>query len=90
MYVLLSLLWHRKDPEKYHVLISVLPLVSRAVSTTDVGIVVMIYELSGKVGWVALMAGYNTVKGMRGSHTDCAMVQLLHKLISPSCEMEVS
>lgn len=66
MYVLLSLLWHRKDPEKYHVLLSVLPLVSCAVSTTDVGIVVLIYDLLGRVGWVALMAGYNTVKGMRG------------------------
>lgn len=53
MYVLLSLLWHSKDPEKYQVLISVLPLVSHAVSATDVGIVVLIYELLGRVGWVA-------------------------------------
>lgn len=36
------------------------------------------------------MAGYSTVKGVRGSHTDCAMVQLLHKLISLWCEMEVT
>lgn len=90
MYVLLNLLWHRKDPEKYHVLISVLPLVSHAVSTADVGIVVLIYELFRRVSWMALMTGYNTVKDMRGSHTDCAIVQLLHKLISLWCEMEVS
>lgn len=36
------------------------------------------------------MAGCSTAKGVRGSHTDCAMVQLLHKLISLWCEMEVS
>lgn len=36
------------------------------------------------------MASYSTVKGVRGSHTHCAMVQLLHKLISFCCEMEVS
>lgn len=52
MYVPLHLLWHRKDPEKYQVLISVLLLVTRAVSMKDVGIV-LIYELLGRVGWVA-------------------------------------
>lgn len=79
-----------KTQRKYQVLISVLPLLSRAVSATDVAIVVLIYELLGRVGWVALMAGYSTVKGVRGSHTDCAVVQLQHKLISLWYEMEVS
>lgn len=53
MYVPLNLLWHRKDPEKYQVLISVLPLGTCAVSATDAGIVVLIYELLGRVGWLA-------------------------------------